>query len=658
MPSLQPSIDVTIQATEQLQVGLDINLRDLGCELDVSVAALSTQPVPTDMALAAVPQLDAQLDMWVSIGGAASQLFQLDTDVTTPLIVGTHVLSDASVTASFSLVNLDEDVVSLQVGSSAVGVVSVQAFVNNGDGTGSFDATFDSAVASRYLTVVAVDDVANESAESPFHIVNSLERAKLNDLLSIGPQSTVSTPTCDRLLDAVPSSNFTLKRQYTVPYSFDATTFELRSVTPNTPIEIVVVRRGLPGEADETQRYVVIPRTEVELVRFRLGRGTNIVTAFDSYGRADTAIVAATTYASVLCSYAREIYNNSQVSVDEQTTAIYSPVSTRLAEPLLTFTDLLPDVRSQQTLAAKLAIRSLVADAGRQIGVRDILTALTLSTPVFVEQAPDQQFFEPRVRPMFNSQEAFAGIEAHVWLANACVQRWLAFINYLENAEAFDLLEVSENEVLFRDDTGRLVRHVFDLAAEECSLTTLALQALCFDTIDIGVTVYSESDFAICAAAYPFDLRPVPRYPVNPLSDEVGVELALDPGFDGYQDFSLTRHWDGGQPLDSQGPMPALGSPTPCVYQNGYLVSPLLLASANTTIFASPFISVVTSIDSPARSVDLDLHVGVNGLTVTAGLDVNVQLTTLVTNQRTAGCDMQVQGVQQVAVPLDVLISG
>jgi len=397
----------------------------------------------------------------------------------------------------------------------------------------------------------------------------------------------------------------------------------------------------------------------VQLISIRLGRGTNVITAFDGYGRADTTIVAATTYAAVLCSYAREIYNNSRISIDEQEAAIFSPVSTRLAEPLLSFTDLLPDVRSQQTLAAKLAIRSLVADAGRQLGVRDMLTALTLSTPIFVPQLPDDRYFEPRVRPLFNSQEAFAGVDAHVWLANACVQRWLAFINYLENADAFELLEVSENEVIFRDDTGRLVRHVFDLAAEECSLTTLALQALCFDTIDIGVTIYSESDISICAATYPFDLRPVPRHPINPLSDEVGVELALDPGFDGYVDFSLTGHWDGGRVLDSQGPIPALGSGfSPCVYDEGYLIAPVLLASADTTIYAQPTIGIVTSIDAPARGVDLDLHLGATGLTVTARLDVNLQVTTLVTNQRTGALDMLVQGEQQLTVPLDVLISG
>lgn len=655
MPNLTFSLSVAVQGTEPLSCGLDIYIRNLDAQLDVTVAGLTVPAVSTDVAFAFEPQIDAQLDMWIALGGAASQLFYLDTQVTTPLISGDHVISDVLPTAQFLLSQLDEDVVSLTLGPSALGVVSLSGFVNNGDGTGTFFATFDTAIPSRSLTVVAVDDVANESAESPVYVVNSLEQAKLNDVLSIAPQATVSTPTCNRLIDAVPESNFVLKRQYTVPYSFDPTVFELRTVTPNSPVEIVVVRRGLPGDTSETQRYVVIPQTDTELVSIRLGRGTNIVSVYDSFSRADTAIVAATTYAAVLCSYAREVYNFSRIEVDEQEAAIYSPVSTRLAEPLLRFTDLLPDVRSQQVLAAKLAIRSLVSDPGRHIGVRDMLTALTLSTPIFVPQTPDDTYFEPIVRPLFNSQEAFGGVEAHVWLANACVQRWLAFINYIQNADAFQLLEVSEDEVLFRDNNGDIQRHVFDFTAEECSLTTLALQALCFDTIDVRISINSTTGINICAAAYPFDMRPVPSAPVYPLSDEIGVELALDPGFDGYVDYSVTGHWDSGNPLDSQGAVPAASSGlAACGYQDGYLVRPLLLASANGSVTAAPSIAITTDVQR-AVGLELDLLLAANDERVTVGLDMNVQLSYLPT--RSVSFNLVVEGTESVTAGLDVLVS-
>ena len=657
MPDLTSSLSVAVQSYELLTASLSVNLRDLGAELDVLVSGEKQTPVDAEVLFAFTPQVDAQLDMWVSIGGAASQLFALDTQVTRPLIVGDHVLSDTVASATFTLTLLDEDVVSIALGPSALGVLSVTDFVNNGDGTGSFVAFFDISYATRQLSLVATDDVDNESVESPIHIVNSLEQARLNDLFEIAPQELVSTPTCNRLIDSVPESNFTLKRQYTVPYSFDPTSFELRTITPNAPVEIAVVRKGLAGEPDETQRYVVIPTTETFLVSIRLGRGTNIVTAFDQYNRASTAIVAATTYASVLCSYAREIYNYSQVTVDEQSTAIFSPVATRLAEPLLPFTDLLPDVRSQQVLAAKLAIRSLVSGAGRQIGVRDMLAALTLSTPIFVPQLPDDTYFEPSARPMFNSQEAFAGVEAHVWIANACVQRWLAFVNYVSNVAVFRVVEVSENEVVFYDENNDPQRHVFDLTAEECSLTQLALQALCFDTIDLVITITSDTALAICAAAYPLDMRAVAPYRILPLGDEVGVELALDPGFDGYPDFNMTGHWDGGTPLDSLGPMPSATSGLPtCIYEDGYLVTPLVLGSANTTVAAGPNIEIEAT-PQTARGAVLDLLLAANDIPLTVSLDVNAQDSALLVKARTSSVDVAVGGATDVLAHLDVVVS-
>jgi hypothetical protein len=604
------------------------------------------------------PEVSTQLDLWVALGGAASQLFQLDTSVNQPLVSGEHVVSDAIGQATYDLLNLDADVVSIAPGASALGITTLSDFVNNGDGTGSFTAVFDTAIASRQLTVVATDDVGNESPESLIHIVNSLEQAELNDVLSIVPQETVSTATCNRLLDEVPASNFILKRQYTLPYSFDSTTFELRSVTPNSAVEIVAVRRGLPGDPDETQRYVVIPSNAVEPVRLRLGRGTNVISAYDQFGRSSTIVVAATTYASILCGYAREIYNTSRINVDEQETAIFSPVSTRLAEPFIQFGDLLPDVRSQQTLAAKLAIRGLVSGAGRQGGVTDLLSGLALSTPVWKEQAPEKTYFEPATIPLFNSNEAMGGLEAHVWLPNLCVRRWLAFVRYIDAAPGYSLVQVSESEVIFRTPAGDLRRHVFDFAADECSLTALAYENTCFDAIELGITIYSDTEIPICAAAYPFDFRPSPAYPVHPLSDEFGIELALDPGFDEYQTWSLTRRWDGGTPLDSMGAAPSSTSSfVPCVFENGHLVSPVLLASVSPSINAAPSISVLTD-GVAARFVTLDLLLSAVGVEVTAALDMNVQDTSLAVRERTASISVAVQGEESVTATLQVLVSG
>jgi hypothetical protein len=608
--------------------------------------------------------MSINLDMWVADPGAASQLFLLDTEVSTPLITGDHVVPEPGISETFGIANLDRDVVDILLGPNSQGVLAVHNFFNNQDGTGSFQADFDPGVPTRSMTIIATDDVDNQSNESPIFLVQSRELAKLGEVFSIVPQATISTSTCQNLLDAMPRTNFILKRRYTVPYSFNPTIFELRAVTPGVPVEIMVVRRDLSGKSDETQRYVVAPDQPIVQVLIRLGRGNNIITIVDQEGRADTIVVSATTYAALLCSYAREIYDYSQVKIEDQRTAIYSPVSTRLAEPLLIFSNLLPDVKSQQTLATKLAVRALVGSPGKQSGVRDLLAALTLSTPIFMPENSEDQWFEPAVRPLFNSQEAFGGVEAHVWPANQCIKRWLAFVQYINNVKVFKLVSISEHEVVFYDENGDLQRHQFDFGTDQCSLTTLALQSICFENIDVRLSIFSESDLWICAATYPFDMRPVPRFPVH-LVDQEDV---VDPGFDGYVGFSVTGRWDSRTPLDSQGAMPALGSSAPrCVYENGYLTVPLLMGGLQYQIDNQVSIVDAEYDVEPGRGADLDIWIS-GVFNQEASLDINIEATAgnslvqagmdlMVNPGISSNCNVAVAGTVPRAVGLDLAIS-
>ena len=108
--------------------------------------------------------------------------------------------------------------------------------------------------------------------------------------------------------------------------------------------------------------------------------------------------------------------------------------------------------------------------------------------------------------------------------------------NKNNNLDVFKLVQISENEVIFYDENGDLRRHVFDFTQDKCSLTTLALQSLCFDDIEVLISIFSDVGINICAATYPFDMRPTENYPMN----AVASEYVLDPGFDGYINFSVT----------------------------------------------------------------------------------------------------------------------
>ncbi len=302
-------------------------------------------------------------------------------------------------------------------------------------------------------------------------------------------------------------------------------------------------------------------------------------------------------------------------------------------------------------LATKLAVRALVAGAGRQIGVRDILAALTLSTPIFVEEKPEEEFFEPAIIPMFNEQEAFAGVEAHVWLANECVRRWQAFVHILSNLDIFQVLSISENSVIFRDENGDVRRHVFDFKDDKCSLTNLALRSICFEVIDVNVAVFNILNVNLCAAEYPFDMRPVPNFPIYPMPDE-GVPFGIDPGFDGHPSFVITDHWDGGVLLDSQGPKPSIASGEDlCVFDNGYLVTPLALGSGEAVI--NEFIQVEAEYTvSPAAGVSLDVSIDLQNVKITTGLSISIGK-----SQKTASMDMLVSAVQEATAGMSVIIS-
>jgi hypothetical protein len=158
---------------------------------------------------------------------------------------------------------------------------------------------------------------------------------------------------------------------------------------------------------------------------------------------------------------------------------------------------------------------------------------------------------------------------------------------------------------------------------------------------------------AICAAAYPFDMRPNASAPVWPIAGEFGVPLAWDPGFDGYEGVSLTDRWDGGGPLDSMAPEPSIAAALPtCVYDDGYVCLPLLLASVDCTA-ASAMSLVITGDTSPAVSTGLSLAIDMQGQQRGCAVDLVVGTTV-----KQAGVGVVVQGQQQRTVGLGVAISG
>lgn len=497
---------------------------------------------------------------FVGFGPASIADVMLDTTVATPQVTGPQQVDFQSPAQQFELLNLDPDVVAIQLGPQAAGVEIVGgSFTNNGDGTGTFEVSFSTLLTSFKVSIEAIDDVDNVSSESNVWGVLARPETVPGTALEIRPQYPVHKQTCDRLLAGIPSGPFYLRAGFVIPYFYDPTPFTLKVLERGQPISIAITR-DIEGQTG-TLYQSFIPQSLTETVMLQLGRGRNLVYVTDGTHH-DFIIVSATTYATVLCSIASEIFDFSQVELDEVQNAVFSPVSSRLAEPYLPFPELLPtpSVRSQQTLATKLAIRSFVADPGSSRAVLDLTTAISLQTSIPVPIHNPKTYFQPAIERIYTSQEAFGGFKLHTWFHNECMNRWDAFIQFLANSpDRIQMLRASEDEVLFEDQMGTTRRHVFDFSNPLCSSLSSAIN--CFDGLSFKLLFFGDFTIPVCAAAYPFDSCFSNAHPLGsgrvtfdseiPWDSDVPLDYdVLDPGDDGWVGFCWADRWDSGVVVD------------------------------------------------------------------------------------------------------------
>lgn len=480
-----------------------------------------------------------------------------DTLVAAPTINGPVQIDYQTPQLTYELHNLDTDVVAIQLGPQASGVELVAGtFINNHDGTGTVQVAFSSTAISFRISVEVIDDVDNVSLES--NVLGVVARAETipGTSLQIRPQYPVHQQTCDRLLADIPQGTFYLRSGFVLAYNFDPIPFTLKILEKGVPVSIAVTREGSTGKP-ETIYQSFIPQNLTETVELSLGRGRNLIYVTDG-NHHDFIIVSATTFATVLCAIANEIYSHSQIELDEVHSAIYSPVSSRLAEPYLAFPEILPtpSVRSQQTLALKLAVRAHVVDSGSSRAVNDMTTAVSLQTSVPAELHNPSKRFQPAIDKVYTTQEAFGGFDMHTWFHNECMNRWDTFIRHLSNSpERYRPIRITEDEILFDDSTGTTRRHLFDFSNPACSSLSSAIN--CFDNIQISMNFFGDFVVPFCAAAYPFDSCFTSAHPLGSgratfdsmIPWDSGVPLdydLLDPGDDGWVGFCWADRWDSG----------------------------------------------------------------------------------------------------------------
>ena len=489
-----------------------------------------------------------------------NQLFKLDTSVSTPVISGSlYQSAGVVVNQTYYLSNIDEDVVEVFIGPSAIGCV-VHDFVNNGDGSGTCLVDFSSNYVPRFLSVIAQDDVGNLSVESNVLLIGLEILAGLGKKLNLFPPDPFYKTSIDRMLATMPKGEFVLSCQYLIPYSPNSQPFVLEVTDTTRTINISIMRRGFASEPTRYQFRLATPR---DVVYMKLSKGENIIEANDGYERVQISVVTAH-WATLVHGIAQEIYEYSGDSIQEQKNTMFSPSSTRLAEHLIDFYDILPNVQSIRNLSSKAAIRLFMNQSGTQLAVNDIIAACCGTTPIFRSCRPENTMFEPAVYPLFNNAESFGGVDAHVWLANPCVALWKAFSRYVNNM--FKIVSLTESEIVFYDDNGLLKRYEFDSSASECSLSSYLARSTCVPNV-VDAWFISNVLVAFCAAAYTHDLCFSTFYPLgmvrvyldSGIPFDSGVpfdEYYEDPGDDGWIDFCILSHLDAGPVWDSMGSPP------------------------------------------------------------------------------------------------------
>jgi hypothetical protein len=364
----------------------------------------------------------------------------------------------------------------------------------------------------------------------------------------------------------IPKGPYYLLQGSIVPFTPQPTVLRIETDRVGEPIRIEVIQTQPIGAGVDPRQnrsvYTVVPASEVVTVGVQLGRGINRITMSVISREEERALllVNATTIVAIFEAFARVLFTDAIRIIDEQQRAVSSRLATRLLEPFISFQDLLPDIQSLKILATRFASKGLIHSVGTELGVTELIKALTLTTPVYRPMDKDTSDLFPSLDPWTNNASQFAGQEAHVWLPNVGITSWLAFLGYISNQpDLFEILSVGEGEVVVRFQ-GELQRHRFDFDAFGTDFLTSQASTECFKSIIITVTMDVFLTIRMCAATYTFDLF---IGVTNLLGDcrrtfDSGVVLdsdcvldgdPVDPFTDGWEGLSLTGRFEQDSPF-------------------------------------------------------------------------------------------------------------
>lgn len=331
-----------------------------------------------------------------------------------------------------------------------------------------------------------------------------------------------------------------------------------------------------------TDTYSSVVPSSKFTTSINLCRGKNLITA-KIRNEETHLIVSATTIVSLWEAFARVLYNVSGKILNEQSDAISSTMATRLMEPFVSFQNLLPSVQSLKTMSFRFLARGLIHSVGTDTGIKDIIKAICLSTPIYRKMDKDTFELFPALDPWTKSASQYAGYEAHVWMTDINIISWLSFLNYIANQpDIFEILSISESEVIFKY-YGSIQRHEFTFGKIGTDSLLIQASTECFKSIFLKAFMESEVFVSMCAAAYTFDLFITEDAPIGNFRKSFDRGLPFDSGLyfdsdpidpftDGWVGLPLTGRFEQDMPIRSH-PLDTFVAKYPhegCSYEGWY----------------------------------------------------------------------------------------
>ena len=333
-----------------------------------------------------------------------------------------------------------------------------------------------------------------------------------------------------------PTGPFYLLDGDIVPYTVNPTILRIETDRIGEAILIEVDQIGDVGSGTDIRKQqkstTVVASSAVVTTGVQLGQGRNLITVSVKDRHLDIAymIINATTITALWEAFSRVLYSVSTRIIDEQKRAISSELATRLVEPFIAFQDLLPDIQSLKILAIRLATKGLIHFVGTNLGVTELIKAMSLTTPVYSPM--DKESFEifPALDPWTKSASQFGGKEAHIWLPNIEIASWLAFLSFISNQpDLYEIQSISESEVVVIYQ-GRLQRHFFDFNKLGSSFLSAQASSECFKSIIINATMESFQTLRMCVGTYTFDLFITDKNLLGDCRPHFDDDLPLDSG--------------------------------------------------------------------------------------------------------------------------------